>query len=43
MKKLFLLMTMVFLSLSVAGCNSLGDNAKFLECLARDRTSNPCN
>ena len=42
MKKLFLLMTMVFLSLSVTGCN-VSDEAKFFECLARDKTSNPCN
>lgn len=40
MKKLIL---MVCLCLGLVGCNSVGDNAKFLECLARDRTSNPCH
>jgi hypothetical protein len=42
MKKVYLI-ALVFLSLGISGCNSVGDDAKFLECLARDRTSNPCN
>lgn len=27
----------------LTGCQSTQDDAKFLECLARDRTANPCN
>ena len=43
MKKVYLAIALVFLSLGLVACNSVSDNAKFIECLARDRTSNPCN
>ena len=43
MKKVYLTIAMVFLSFSIAGCNSIGDELQFAGCLARDGTSNPCN
>ena len=42
MKKVYLAIALVFLSFGVVGCN-VSDEAKFLECLARDRTPNPCH
>lgn len=27
----------------LTGCESAKDTSKFIECYARDRTSNPCN
>lgn len=27
----------------LTGCESTGRDLKYLECVARDRTSNPCN
>ena len=44
MKKIYLAIALVFLSLSIAGCSGRpADDLKYLGCIARDRTSNPCN
>lgn len=39
MKKIYVILAMVFLSFGLSACNTL----KYAECIARDRTSNPCN
>ena len=41
MRKVFVTLALVFLSLGIAGCDS--SDFKYIECVARDRTSNPCN
>lgn len=41
MKKVYLTIAMVFLCIGLAGCDS--SDIKYLECVARDRTPNPCN
>lgn len=41
MKSKIFLLLMVLSFLGVAGCDS--SDIKYLECIARDKTPNPCN